>query len=156
MDERALLQRLHELLVDASARFGEEVDPIDPDTCPPDMEVYPVGRSGVVALIGGYLLAAWPPDERNEASPAAMRYIRGWLEARGQIRHMVFWRNAPSIIATRRLGAEPIGVDPDGYIHYITTLEDFNTRELGSIRAQNKRAGDRTDNGQEVAASQGP
>lgn len=126
MTEIELLDRLHDLLTAEAARRGDTIDRLD--ELAPDLEVYPVGSTGVVALINGYVLAAWPPEERHAATPATLRYIHQWLQERGTLRHMVHPLNFQSVKATRRLGAVPKGYDSDGYFHYELTLQAFERR----------------------------
>lgn len=125
MNERELLDRLHQLLADAHGRFGEQIAKIDEFTGGWDVEVHPCGPSGVLAFLGDYVLAAWPDDEQRLASRAAYRLLQRRLEERGFTRHMVHPCNFRSVKLTRKLGAKPLGVDPDGYMHYILTRERF-------------------------------
>jgi len=136
-DECALLERLHDLLSQEAARRGDTVDRLD--DLARQLEVHPAGPSGVIALIDGYVLAAWPPEERVVASRDAFRVLHGWLREYGQTKHMVHPRNFESVKVTRRLGARPVGYDPDGYMHYVLTLQAFEERH----------------HGKEVAAAQG-
>ena len=124
-DERRLLGRLHELLVEAHGRFGQSVDPIDEHTVPADFEVHPVGPSGVLAFLGDYVLTAWPDAEQRVAARDAYQLLWERLKERGFTRHMVFPLNFRSVKLTRRLGAKPLGVDEHGYVHYLLTLADF-------------------------------
>lgn len=138
MTETQLLERLHALLSEEAAVRGESVDRLEQDAV--DLEVLPCGRTGVIALINGYVLAAWPPEEQAVAAPAAYRQIHQWLQERGLTRHMVSPRNYRSVRVTRRMGARPVGYDRDGYMHYELTLKAFEDRH----------------NGKEVAAAEGP
>lgn len=122
-DESALLKRLHELLQAAHARFGVAVDELDPSVA--DLEVYPCGPTGVLAFIGDYVLAAWPDDEMRAAAPVAYRLLERRLEERGFTRHMVHPLNFRSVKLTRKIGAEPLGVDADGFVHYILRRENY-------------------------------
>lgn len=131
MDEAALLTRLHTLLQAAHMKFGHTVDPIDAFTVDPDTEVYPCGPSGVLAFIGEYVLAAWPDAEHRPASRAAYRLLEERLATRGLTRHMVHPLNFRSVIVTRKLGAKPLGVDNDGYVHYLLTRQAFEDRHRG-------------------------
>lgn len=129
MNERQLLDRLHELLSIEAARRGDTIDRLDEFAV--DLEVYPVGQSGVIALINGYVIAAWPFRERRRASVEAYQILHQWLRERGVTKHMVHPLNGHSVIVTRKLGAKPIGVDRDGYMHYTLTLEAFEARHHG-------------------------
>ena len=149
-DEKALLERLHHLLVAAGQQWDEVVDPIDEML--PDLEVYPVGKSGVAAFFGEYMLAAWPPAERVEATAKTYRLIAERLEERGLIRFMVHLRNVRSIIAVRRLGAKPLGVDDEGYIHYLLTQEGFANR--GRRTGLKTKLREYTGHGQEKQAAE--
>lgn len=42
---------------------------------------------------------------------------------RGPVIGIIHPKNQPSAILATKLGAEPLGVDPDGFIHYKFTLE---------------------------------
>lgn len=128
MDERALLQRLYDLLSAAHAKFGSEIAPMDEFSVNPDFEIYPVGPSGVLAFLGDYVLTAWPDDEQRPASRDAYRLLGARLEERGFTLHMVHPLNFRSVKLTRKLGAKPTGVDADGYVHYILTRADFGRR----------------------------
>ena len=128
MDERALLQRLYELLSAAHAAFGHEIAPMDEFSVNPDFEIFPVGPSGVLAFLGDYVLAAWPDDEQRPAARDAYRLLGARLEERGFTLHMVHPMNFRSVKLTRKLGAKPTGVDADGYVHYILTRADFGRR----------------------------
>lgn len=137
MNELQLLERLHDLLRQEAAARGDTVDRLDDQAV--DLEVVPMGRTGVMALINGYVLAAWPPEEQAVAAPMAFRQIHQWLLERGVTRHMIHPANFRSVKVTRRLGAKPVGYDRDGYMHYELTLKAFEDRH----------------NGKEVAAPEG-
>lgn len=123
MDERALLDRLHELLSESAARFGQTIDRID--EMHPDLEVHRVGRTGVLAFVGDYVLTGWPDDEMRIAGRDAYKLLQARLDERGMTRHMVYPLNFRSVKLTRKLGAKPVGVDADGYVHYTLTREEF-------------------------------
>lgn len=125
MDDRALFERLHRLLEASHEPWGVEVGVLDPDTIDPDYEIHPCGQEGVLAFLGDYVLVAWPDQDARAAARDAHRLIGGRLEERGFTRHMVHWRNFRSVKVTRKLGAKPVGVDADGYIHYILNKERF-------------------------------
>jgi hypothetical protein len=150
VNEKELLDRLYELLATSGLEHGEVVDPLDEMLA--DLEVHAVGKSGVAAFFGDYLLAAWPPAERVEATAKTYRLIGERLEERGLIRFMVHLRNVRSIIATRRLGGRPLGVDKDGYIHYLLTREAFANR--GRRTGLKIKPREHTGHGQEVTASE--
>lgn len=126
MTEVQLLERLHVLLAAEAATRGDTVDRLDEHAV--DLEVYPCGLTGVIALINGYVLAAWPPEEQAVACRAAYRQIHQWLKERGATKHMVHPRNFRSVKVTRRLGARFIGYDADYYCHYELTLQAFEAR----------------------------
>jgi hypothetical protein len=146
-DERILLERLHVMLVDASnaCGFGEEIEPIA--AAPVDREVYEVSTRGVAVFLGDYMLAAWPPVERVQATAKTYRLIARRLEKRGLVRFMVHSGNFRSIIAVRRLGSSPHGVDEEGYIHYLLTRDGFANRgRRTGLKAPRQ---ERTSHGQE-------
>ena len=150
MDEKALLERLYELLAESGARHGEVVDPMtqmDPDT-----EIHQVGKSGVAAFFGEYLSVAWPPEERVEATARTYGLIGQRLQEQGLIRFMVHFRNVGSIIAVRRLGGRPLGVDEKGYIHYLLTRHAFISR--GRRTGLKIKSREYTGHGQENQASE--
>lgn len=124
-DRAALLERLLELLASSHAPFGVPIDAIDPATEDREIEVHRVGQTGVLAFIGDYVLAGWPDEEQREASRDAYPILLARLDARGFTRHMVHPRNFRSVRLTRKLGAKPLGVDSDGFVHYILTRERF-------------------------------
>lgn len=119
------MERLHQLLAESHGRFGEQIAKIDEFTGGWDTEVHPVGPSGVLAFLGDYVLAAWPDAEQRLASRDAYRVLLKRLDERGFTRHMVHPCNFRSVKLTRKLGAKPLGVDSDGYVHYILTRERF-------------------------------
>ena len=90
-----------------------------------DVEFHEVSPSGVVAFVGDYCLGAWPDDEIRIAAPAAHRVLSARLRERGFTRHMVHPLNFRSVKLTRKMGAEPIGVDADGFVHYVLRSERF-------------------------------
>lgn len=124
MTERELLDRLYDLLQASGATCGAPMERMDPATMDPDFEVHDVGE-GVLAFLGDYVLVALEPGSHPAASRKVVRLLRSRLEERGLTRHMVHPRNFPSVKATRKLGALPVGVDADGYVHYELTLERF-------------------------------
>jgi hypothetical protein len=125
--DRALLERLYALLQEAHAHFGHSIARVDEFAARAvdDFEIYPVGPSGVLAFFGDYVLGGWPPDEQRAASRDAYAILLRRLDRRGFTRHMVHPMNFRSVRLTRKLGAKPIGVDADGYVHYILTRERF-------------------------------
>lgn len=143
MTERQLLERLHELLAASAAQFGGSVDQIEAFADVPYLDVFPVGRSGVVAFMGDYVIGAWPDDEQRAASRDGYKLLYDRLQEKGFTRHMVDPRNFRSVKLTRKLGAKPLGYDADGFMHYILTLEAFEAR--GRTRGYR--------HGQEVAAA---
>lgn len=119
-EEVRLLQELATLLGPR-----EDFDPTLARVQHIDREVYRVGTAGVVAFFGDYALCGWPDEDQRPASRDAYWVLRRRLDERGMTRHMVHPANFRSVKLTTRLGARPIGVDPDGYIHYILTRERF-------------------------------
>jgi hypothetical protein len=93
-----------------------------------DAEIHQLSPTGVLAYFNGYVMAAWPPYEMRAASREAYRVMEHLLEAHGETLHMVHPLNFPSVKLTRKMGAEPIGVDKDGFVHYRLTREAFHQR----------------------------
>lgn len=153
MNEAELLDRLHRLLVASHAPLGAEVDRITPETADPDMEVYPCGSTGVIAFVGDYVLCGWEDNDLHAASAEAFRRLHQRLQERRYTLHMVQPRNFRSVKLTRKLGAVPIGVDEDGYVHYRLTLEGFEAKTGAKRPPSNLRY---TNYGQEVETSKGP
>jgi hypothetical protein len=89
------------------------------------VELHELSPAGVLAFVGDYVLAAWPDDEIRVASPTAYRVLSARLKARGYTRHMVHPLNFRSVKLTRKMGAIPIGVDADGFVHYVLLTERF-------------------------------
>ena len=133
MTEQQLLERLYELLQAEAAARGDEVDRIDLFSAP-DIEVYPVGRSGVIAFIGGYALTGWEPADMRRAARDAYRILGDKLLRDGQTNHMVHHRNVPSTILIRKLGGEFLGYDSDGYFHYRLTLEGYRKAQATHLK----------------------
>lgn len=90
-----------------------------------DVELHELSPAGVLAFVGDYVLVAWPDDEIRVASPAAYRVLSERLQRRGFTRHMVHPLNFRSVKLTRKMGAIPIGVDGDGFVHYVLLTERF-------------------------------
>jgi hypothetical protein len=90
-----------------------------------EVELHELSPAGVLAFVGDYVLAAWPDDEMPQASRVAHRLLSARLKARGFTRHMVHPRNFRSVKLTRKMGATPLGVDADGFVHYILRSERF-------------------------------
>lgn len=105
--------------------YGLDAEPLIDLLHREDVEFHELSPAGVLAFVGDYVLCAWPPDEIRQASRAAFRVQSARLKARGFTRHMVHPLNFRSVIATRKLGAVPIGVDDDGFVHYVMLTEDF-------------------------------
>lgn len=118
---------LYRHLVAAHARFREEVDVI-PRSEMDNVSIWPVGRDGALMFYRGYVLTGWPDDDMKAASLDAYRILEAWLREVGPTEHMVYPLNLRSVRLTRKLGAVPHGVDPDGYVHYTLTLERFLNR----------------------------
>lgn len=146
MGTTELLERLHDLLTAEAARRGDTVDRLDPNEYR-SVEAYPCGRSGVIVFIDHYALTGWEPQDVRRAARDAYRRLGDKLARDGFTLHMVHHLNIESIILTRKLGAELLGMDRDGYYHYRLTREGFKAA------AANKHRG-RT-NGQEVSPAEG-
>jgi hypothetical protein len=131
--------RLYGYLSAAHVGFGLPHEPLTNMLDFDDVEIHPLGRTGAIAFIGDYVLTAWPDDEMRACCRDAYRILGSRLEARGFTRHMVHPLNFPSVKLTRKLGAIPVGVDSDGFVHYILTKYRF----IGSKH-----------HGQEVATAQ--
>lgn len=117
----------HALLLELRALLGpdEDFDPCLSVIQHIDREVFRVGTAGVLAFFGDYALCGWPDADQRAASRDAYWVLRQRLDERGLTRHVVRPTNFRSVKLTRKLGARPIGVDPDGYVHYILTKERF-------------------------------
>lgn len=63
--------------------------------------------------------------EQKHYTRDVVRALGVRLRTMSPIRAAVHHRNVASIIANRRLGAEWIGVDDQGYHHYLLTREGF-------------------------------
>lgn len=90
-----------------------------------DVELHELSPCGVMAFVGDYVLAAWPDDERAQAGRAGGRVMSERLKRRGFTRHMVHPLNFRSVRLTRKMGALPIGVDADGFVHYVLLSERY-------------------------------
>lgn len=146
-DTTRLLDRLHELLSAEAAERGATVDRINPAHFD-DIEAHQVGRSGVLVFIHHYALVGWEKTDMRRAARDAYRVIGDKLARDGYTLHMVHHQNVASIILTRKLGAEFLGMDNDGYIHYRLTLEGYKAAEDKKLHRG------RTD-GKEVTTAEG-
>lgn len=144
MDTAALLERLYDLLVASHGPLGQTVDRIVPEELTDEVEAYPCGQSGVIAFIGDYALTGWERADIPAAPRDAYRRLHDRLKVRGFTKHMVYPMNFRSVILTRKLGAVPVGVDADGYMHYILTLEAFEKAAAQHLHREV------SDHGQEV------
>jgi len=114
-------QRLSDLLCATAVRLGfdppADVAPLA--TCP-NTEVIPCG-DGAVAFTcrpwATYLNAAFPPNDRR-GYRQAYAAIQAGLRRYGHLTAVVHPSNAASVRVVLRLGGTPIGVDPEGFIHY--------------------------------------
>ena len=129
MDEQALLQELHALLVAAHEPLGLTVDRLDAFTLNPDWEIHRCGKRGVLAFFGEYVVMALPDPGDIRANREVYRLLAERLHERGKVLHMVHPRNFPSVKSTRRLGAVPEGYDADGYVHYLLLPGNFKPYE---------------------------
>lgn len=143
MTKRELLERLHRLLVASHQPLGQVVEEVSEEDAA-KMDVYPCGHTGVIAFTGEYVLTGWEHSDMQAAARDAYRHLGERLKAQGFTRHMVYPMNFRSVILTRKLGAVPLGVDADGYVHYILTLEAF---EKAAAEHLHREA---SDHGQEV------
>lgn len=99
-----------------------------------DAELFALGSAGVAAFLGDYVYMAWPPDAKHVAVRAALRVLSDRLDSHGFVLHAVYPLNARSVVATRRLGAVPIGVDADGFVHYKLTRDGFRYGKAKSTK----------------------
>lgn len=90
-----------------------------------EVELHELSPCGAMAFVGDYVLAAWPDDERGVAAPRGYRLMSRRLRERGFTRHMVHPLNFRSVKLTRKMGAKPLGVDEEGFVHYLLKSEDF-------------------------------
>lgn len=142
-----LLERLYQILAAEAKERGDTVDRISTSSFR-TVEAHPVGRSGVLAFLDHYALVGWEPGDMRRAARDAYRVIGDKLARVGFTLHMVHHRNVPSIILTRKLGAEFLGMDRDGYIHYRLTLEAFKAAEAKKLHRGHTR-------GQKVTSTEG-
>lgn len=98
-------------------------------------ELHDLGGGAVAGFLNDYVYLAIPPDARHVATKAALRVLSNRLNTHGFVFHAVYPLNARSVIATRRLGAVPIGVDADGFVHYKLTQEGFRYGQAKSTEA---------------------
>lgn len=125
MTDRELLDLIYRRLVQVHARWGVSIDPLDPATIDPDYEVHQCGPDAALAFLGDYVLVALPNPPTPGSARKVVRLLHRRLRERGRTRHMVYPLNFPSVKATRKLGAVPVGFDADGFMHYELTLERF-------------------------------
>lgn len=125
MTDRELLELIYRRLVQVHARWGVKIDPLDPDTMDPDYEVHQCGPDAALAFLGDYVLVALPDPPTPGSARKVVRLLRQRLLERGRTKHMVYPLNFPSVKATRKLGAVPVGHDSDGFVHYELTLARF-------------------------------
>lgn len=124
MTKVELLERLHRLMSEAHAPFGQAAGLLTPEQAANAIAM-PCGETGVIAFIGEYVLTGWEDHDIRAASRDAYRHLGQWLRVHPYTRHMVYPLNFRSVRLTRKLGAKPIGVDADGWVHYVLTREDF-------------------------------
>lgn len=122
-----LALRLHGMLSAVHRQWGVDL-PVDLMAAE-EGEYHPLADTGVLAFIPGasgiYVLAAWVPDEMARASLEAHRLLSAKLKQVGRTLHVVYPRNFASVKLTRKMGAVPLGVDPDGFVHYELLSERF-------------------------------
>jgi hypothetical protein len=127
-----LQTRLFHLLKVTHAGLGYRGDPPSAAELH-DMELHEISPAGVLGIGGsGYLLVAFPPDERRRATRAALGIIEAALQARGELKMSVFMFNFPSIRVAKKLGGELLGVDRDHFFHYRLTLGGYRYGQAGS------------------------
>lgn len=123
-----LAVRLHLLLRVTHAQWGVEIpagDLVEADRG----EYHELSPGGVLGFVPGasglYVMAAWPPDEMRQAAFTAHRLLSAKLREVGRTLHVVYPRNFASVKLTRKMGAVPLGYDPDGFVHYELLSERF-------------------------------
>jgi hypothetical protein len=127
--------RLFGLLQASHRRCGYRGDPPSAAELH-EMELYELSPGGVLAIgQTGYLLVAFPPDERRQATRTALGIIGTALQARGELKMSVFMFNFPSIRAVKKLGGELLGVDKQHFFHYRLTQGGYRYGQAGSAGA---------------------
>jgi hypothetical protein len=129
-----LQQRLFDQLRATHERLGHD-GPGDAPTAAElhDMELHELSPGGVLGIgQTGYLLVAFPPSERRQATRAAVKVIGEALASRGELRMSVYMLNWPSIRCVRKLGGELLGVDRDHFYHYRLTQGGYRYGQAGS------------------------
>lgn len=113
--------RLVELLRQAAERLRfpcpEDALTLDTD---PETRVWATGQGAVSLTVrpwGNYLNAGFPPGDLR-GYREAHRLILSLLAQYGTLTAVVHPRNLPSARIVQRLGGVPIGLDPEGFIHY--------------------------------------
>lgn len=113
--------RLVEILAQSAQRLGIQ--------CPddslaladdPETRVWATGGGAVSLTVrpwGNYLNAGFPPGDLR-GYREAHRLILSLLAQYGTLTAVVHPRNLPSARIVQRLGGVPIGLDPEGFIHY--------------------------------------
>lgn len=129
--------RLYGYLAATHAQWGVEMEPIEEMLGRDDVELHALGQAGVLAFVGDYVLAAWPPDDQVRASRDCHRVLSKRLRERGFTLHMVYIKNSRSGRITRKIGALPLGIDADGFVHYRLDSErfPFHGQEISSPEA---------------------
>lgn len=140
LTKRQLLERLHHLLVASHQPLGQVVEVVSEEDAA-KMDVYPCGHTGVIAFTGEYVLTGWEHSDLQAAARDAYRHLGERLKRQGFTRHMVYPMNFRSVILTRKLGAVPVGLDADGYVHYILTLEAFEKAAAEHLRREDPENG---------------
>lgn len=114
-------ERLVEILQRAAARWGfpcpDEVADLAHD---PETRVWATGRGAVSLTVrpwGVYLNAGFPPGDLR-GYREAHRIFLSLVAEYGTLTAVVHPRNLPSARIVQRLGGVPIGLDPEGFIHY--------------------------------------
>ena len=113
--------RLVALLEQTAARLGFRC----PDDAlaladDPETRIWATGDGAVSLTVrpwGNYLNAGFPPGDRR-GYREAHRLILSLLAQYGTLTAVVHPRNLPSARIVQRLGGVPIGLDPEGFIHY--------------------------------------
>ena len=131
---QTLLSWLQEHLEGSNTHIGDVIGSVESLD---DVEVHHLGGRGVLGFLGDYALCGWGKSDMPQAPQAAYRLLHDRLRRVGYTRHMVHPLNFSSVVLTRKLGAKPVGVDDDGFVHYVLTLEDFERSP--AVNAENRK-----------------
>ena len=106
------------------------------------LDVRQVGERSFVGCKDGCFAVLIDPAERG-TTRRVLVVLAEWMQREGRLRAMVRWNNFPSIIGIRKLGAQLLGVDADGYFHYELTREGFRYGKAKRAAATEPAAGQR-------------